>query len=291
MNKEEFLLALQKEVLAYNEIISTEKGDWIVKGFIDIYKNIYTISVDTKVVSKIIEILLTPEFEKFAKKYDLTLETQTKQNAYPDLTFICNKTKNKFAVDVKTTVKDSTQKIKSMTLGTYQGYFKNRDTKDNQSISYPYNEYCSHIIFGVIYSQVKEKPNEKEVYDLSELDKIRSVIRDFSFFVQPKYKIASSTKGSGNTRNIGSVRNIEDLINGKGIFSTLGEEIFDNYWMFFIDNQSSKENNIPRPYTDLKSYLEFKEKNIERLNQNKDLIDKIVQEERLDIIEEEENED
>ena len=287
MNKEEFLIALQQEVLQYNKIIATDKGDWIVKGFIDIFKNIYTISVDTKVVSKVIEILLTPEFEKFAKKHNLTLETQSKQNAYPDLTFICNETKNKFAVDVKTTVKDSAKKIKSMTLGTYQGYFKNRDTKDGQSISYPYNDYSTHIVFGVIYSQVKDKPNEKEIYSLNELDNIQSVIKDFSFFVQPKYKIASSTKGSGNTRNIGSVRNIDHLINGEGIFSTLGEEIFDNYWMYFIDNQSSKENNIPRPYTDLKSYLEFKEKDIEKLNQNKDLINKIVQEERIDIEEEE----
>lgn len=58
MNKDEFLQALQKEVSEYNKIIATEKGDWIVKGFIDIYKNIYTISVDTKVVSKVIELLL-----------------------------------------------------------------------------------------------------------------------------------------------------------------------------------------------------------------------------------------
>ena len=50
MNKDEFLQALQKEVSEYNKIIATDKGDWIVKGFIDIYKNIYTISVDTKVV-------------------------------------------------------------------------------------------------------------------------------------------------------------------------------------------------------------------------------------------------
>lgn len=67
MTKEEFLKALQTEVLDYNKIIATDKGDWIVKGFIDIYRNIYTISIDTKVVSKVIEILLIPEFEKFAK--------------------------------------------------------------------------------------------------------------------------------------------------------------------------------------------------------------------------------
>ena len=74
MNKEQILEALQKEVAGYNKIIATEKGDWIVKGFIDIYKKIYTISIDTKVVSKVIELLLIPTFVEFAKKYDLILE-------------------------------------------------------------------------------------------------------------------------------------------------------------------------------------------------------------------------
>ena len=38
--------------------MATDTGDWVVKGFIDVYRNIYTISVDTKVVSKIIELQL-----------------------------------------------------------------------------------------------------------------------------------------------------------------------------------------------------------------------------------------
>src|SRR5213593_226212 len=82
MNRDDILGVLQKEVEGYNKIIATDKGDWIVKGFIDIYKNIYTISIDTKVVSKVIELLLIPAFEKFAKKYELTLELPPQQNFY-----------------------------------------------------------------------------------------------------------------------------------------------------------------------------------------------------------------
>jgi hypothetical protein len=272
MTEDDFLQALQTEVSSYNKIISTEKGDWIVKGFIDISRTIYTISVDTKVVSKVIELLLIPEFEKFAKKYDLTLENQTKQNFYPDLTFISNKTGKKFAVDIKSTVKDSKNKIKGMTLGTFQGYFRNRDNK-KESITYPYNEYSSHIVLGVLYSQVVDKPNEKSVYSIDELEQIESVIRDFQFFVQPKYKIASATKGSGNTRNIGSTKNINELLNGTGIFSKLGENIFDDYWMYFVDEQSSKESGSPRPYKNLKSYLEYKERGLEVLKLNKEIIE------------------
>jgi hypothetical protein len=282
MNKDEFLQALQKEVSEYNKIIATDKGDWIVKGFIDIYKNIYTISVDTKVVSKVIELLLIPAFEDFAKKYDLVLENQTKQNFYPDLTFISNKSGEKFAVDIKSTVKDSGNKIKSMTLGTFQGYFRNRKTNVGESISYAYDDYSCHIVLGVIYSQVTDKPNEKDIYKLEEIDKIESVIKDFQFFAQPKYKIASATKGSGNTRNIGSTRSIDELMKGTGIFSKLGEDVFDDYWMYFVDEQSSKEKGIPRPYTNLKTYLEYKERGMEALHDNKEIIEKLKEDEETE---------
>jgi hypothetical protein len=34
--------------------VTTDRGDWTVKGFIDVYKQIYTISLDTKVLSKVL---------------------------------------------------------------------------------------------------------------------------------------------------------------------------------------------------------------------------------------------
>ncbi len=105
---------MQKEVEGYNKIIATDRGDWIVKGFIDIYKNIYTITIDTKVVSKVMKILLIPAFHNFAEKNDLILELPPEQNFYPDLTFISRKTGEKYAVDIKSTFKDTTNKIKSM---------------------------------------------------------------------------------------------------------------------------------------------------------------------------------
>nr|WP_240656333.1 type II restriction endonuclease [Helicobacter pylori] len=39
--------------------VTTQLGDWKIKGFIDIDKNIYTISSDTKIISKILEIQLS----------------------------------------------------------------------------------------------------------------------------------------------------------------------------------------------------------------------------------------
>ena len=280
MTRDELLKALQKEVEGYNKIIATEKGDWIVKGFIDIYKNIYTISIDTKVVSKVIELLLIPAFEKFAKKNDLILELPPQQNFYPDLTFISKKTDEKFAVDIKSTFKDADNKIKSMTLGAFTGYFRNRDS--TKSTKYPYKSYSGHFVLGVIYSQIAENPNEKTVYTIDELDKIESVIRDFRFFVQPKYKIAAATPGSGNTKNIGSIKNIEKLVNGEGVFSTLGEEVYDDYWMYYLTKDMAKALEIPRPYTNLKSYLEYKQKGINVLEEHKKEIEELNEEEETE---------
>lgn len=279
MNKDEILIALQQEVEGYNKIIATEKGDWIVKGFIDIYKNVYTISIDTKVVSKVMELLLIPAFERFAQANNLKLELPPQQNFYPDLTFTCNETGNRFAVDIKSTFKDTSNKIKSMTLGAFTGYFRNRISTKNTL--YPYGSYSAHLVLGVIYSQINENPNEKTIYSIDELDKIESVIKDFQFFVQPKYKIASASPGSGNTKNIGSTNSIDQLTKGKGVFSTLGEEVYDDYWMYYLTNDMAKALEIIRPYTNLKSYLDYKQRGISVLEEHKAEIERLSAEDDL----------
>ena len=57
MKKETFIKLLRESVSNFDKTISSEDGNWVVKGFIDIYKNIYTISTDTKVISKIIDCI------------------------------------------------------------------------------------------------------------------------------------------------------------------------------------------------------------------------------------------
>lgn len=55
--------------------MSTESGDWNIKGFIDTKKNIYTISSDSKIISKILEIQLFPKFREFSDEigFDIIL--------------------------------------------------------------------------------------------------------------------------------------------------------------------------------------------------------------------------
>lgn len=255
MTKSEFEQLLQQEAASMQEAVSTPNGDWIVKGFIDISKNIYTISADTKVISKIMELLIFPKISAFASRSGLRWLPCSEQNFYPDITFIDNEG-NKFAVDVKSTYRKDAEHVNGMTLGAFTGYFRNRNSTKN--IMFPYDEYAGHFILGLIYSRC-EGIDEFEIHQLNDLENIQSVAKDFVFFAQEKYKIAIDRPGSGNTKNIGGVTRIADLINGNGIFSMMGEEVFDDYWMFYLTNDMAKAAELPAPYyRNMEEYKKFK---------------------------------
>ncbi len=254
--KEEFRNRLLKHVDQFNSAMSTNKGDWIVKGFIDIAKNIYTISIDTKVVSKIMEILLFPQICKFAQEHNYKMVLCKEQNFYPDMTFV-DLADNKYALDIKSTYRKDGKRVNGMTLGAFTGYFRDRRSKKN--ITFPYEEYVGHFVLGIIYSRTDEHLDERKVYRLADLQNITSVVKDFSFFVQEKYKIAIDRPGSGNTKNIGSILKIDELINGSGPFAKLGEEVFDDYWMYYLTRDMARAVELKGPpYKNLKEYFQYK---------------------------------
>jgi len=254
--KEKFKKELLIHVDLFNTAISTNSGDWVVKGFIDIAKNIYTISVDTKVVSKIMELLLFPKICHFAQEYGYKMFLCKEQNFYPDVSFI-DADNNIYAVDLKSTYRKNEKEVNGMTLGAFTGYF--RDRKSTKNISYAYEKYTGHFVLGVIYSRTDGDVDEKKVYQLSDLQNITSVICDFKFFVQEKYRIALDRPGSGNTKNIGSVIKIDDLVKGQGPFANLGEDMFDDYWMYYLTKDMAKSIDLKNaPYKNLKEYKEYK---------------------------------
>jgi len=51
--KKEFLEQLQLFAKELNNYVSTQDSQWVIKGFIDIFKNIYTLTDDTKLISKV----------------------------------------------------------------------------------------------------------------------------------------------------------------------------------------------------------------------------------------------
>jgi hypothetical protein len=50
MTNEQFLEMLQAHAESFAKAVATNEGEWIVKGFIDVYRRVYTFSVDTKIV-------------------------------------------------------------------------------------------------------------------------------------------------------------------------------------------------------------------------------------------------
>jgi hypothetical protein len=240
--------------------VSTDDKQWTVKGFIDVFRNIYTISADTKIVSKILEIHIFPKLLEFATSNGYKVVLTDYQNYYPDLSFVGEDDERiKFAVDLKTTYRlpENSEFCNGFTLGSHGEYFINRTSKKN--IQFPYNEYLGHFCLGIIYSRtVSEDIDETQVYGFDKLQSIASVVKDFQFFVCEKWEIASDSSGSGNTANIGSITKIDDILACNGMFKSLGEAIFDDYWINYgkiiVIGTDGKERKIRK----LKDFLAYR---------------------------------
>ncbi|MCG2774854.1 MAG: EcoRV family type II restriction endonuclease [Desulfobacterales bacterium] len=263
--KKQFEENLRELVATLANHVSTDDGQWTVKGFIDIYKNIYTISSDTKIVSKILEIHLFPKILEFAKTHGYKVVLAEHQNYYPDISFVKDDNEEmKFAVDFKTTYRNQKKPhlCNGFTLGSHGKYFEERTSTKN--IQFPYGSYSGHFCLGIIYNRADGAIiDETKAYSIDKLHSISSVVKDFQFFVAEKWKIAGEKGGSGNTANIGSINNIEDIINGRGMFSKLGEEWFDDYWMNFnkIIIPNPKKKGSTKKITSLKEFVEYRKGN------------------------------
>ncbi len=258
--KAEFKKSLKEFVVTLQDHITTPDGDWTVKGFIDVFRNIYIISADTKIVSKILEIHLFPKLLEFARTNGYYIVLAEQQNYYPDLSFVKADDENiKFAVDLKTTYRllDNPEFCNGFTLGSHGEYFMNRVSRKN--IQFPYGEYAGHFCLGIIYSRSgSEKADETRTFQLNELQSISSVIRDFQFFVAEKWEIASDKQGSSNTANIGSLTKVEDILNGSGVFKNLGETWFDEYWMNYGKITITTASGKTKKITLLREYLAYR---------------------------------
>ena len=258
--KEIFSEKFGEFVAKLKNYVSTDDGQWTIKGFIDVFKNVYTVSSDTKIVSKILEIHLFPEILKFAQinKYKVVLAEH--QNYYPDISFIKNDDESiRFAVDFKTTYRNPKKPhlCNGFTLGSHGEYFENRTSTKN--IQFPYGSYLGHFCLGIIYDRLNSATiDETKLQSIGELHSIISVIKNFQFFLTEKWKIASDKGGSGNTANIGSINNISHIINGQGMFSKLGEHWFDEYWMNYKKITIYDGKGGTKKISNLKEFVQYK---------------------------------
>jgi Restriction endonuclease EcoRV len=223
---------------------------WDIKGVIDSQKRIYTINDDTKLISKVFELVVTPLVLEIGKKYNLKIVISDKQTFYPDFTLILSDD-TKYALDVKSTYRRNGSQVAGFTLGSYTGYLRN----PTKNIMFPYNEYIQHWILGFIYT--RETNANDNIVTIDKIDSITPAIKDIEIIVQEKYKIASDRPGSGNTANIGSSLDIEVLKNGTGVFSKLGEREFEKYWRGFTTRRDSAIARKQQPYRNIAEYIEW----------------------------------
>ncbi len=135
----------------------------------------------------------------------------------------------RYAIDLKTTYRKSETECNGFTLGSHGKYFQERESTKN--IQFPYWSYEWHYCLWIIYDKVSLPIDETKTYSIDDIGHIESVISNFTFFAQEKWKIASDKGWSWNTANIWSITNIDKILSGDWVFALLGEDIFDNYWI------------------------------------------------------------
>ncbi|MCG2759909.1 MAG: EcoRV family type II restriction endonuclease [Candidatus Delongbacteria bacterium] len=115
------------------------------------------------------------------------------------------------------------------------------------------------FMLGAIYTKQDENIDENRVYTLDDLEEILSVVKDFDFIVQEKYRIAKDRPGSGNTKNIGSCVKLEELKEGTGPFAEYGVKVFDDFWMNYMTAEMARAGGLVKPpYSNLKEYLNYR---------------------------------
>ena len=270
--KQEFESALRNFAGTLHAHLSDHSGKWSIKGFIDVHKNIYTISSDTKILSKVLEIHVFPLLLQFARENGYKMVLAEHQNYYPDISFLSEQdSRIRFAVDLKTTYRNPQKPhlCNGFTLGSHGAYFTHRDSAKN--IQFPYSSYQGHYCLGIIYDRaLPASIDETRVHALAQLHSIASVIENFQIFAVEKWKIASDRSGSGNTANIGSIRNIQNIIDGRGMFSRLGEAWFDDYWMNYRKIQAMHADGSYRSISNLRDFVVYRKGNPELIVEQDD---------------------
>lgn len=219
-------------------------------GILDSDNKIHTLGTDSKIIGRIFEMFAQPVLEKIAERHGMILMTPKSQTIYPDFIMMSStSSKEKIAIDVKSTYVDSDQSMIKFTLGSYGSYMRN----NTKNIEYKYTDYSKHYVIGFIYKR-NGQAQESRVFDYGERNKIVFPFYDVKYFIQEKYKIAGDKPGSGNTENIGSfsTKEYRDLKNGKGPFAELGVDTFDIYWKYYPKYRSND-----KAYTSLDEFVEW----------------------------------
>lgn len=208
-------------------------------GILDSNDMIHTLGTDSKIIGRIFEMITEPVLEKIAERHGYHLKTPEAQTVYPDFIMMKDEnSKEKIAIDVKTTYVESGNSTIKFTLGSFGSYMRN----NTKNIEYEYTDYSKHYVIGFVYER-NDLAQESRVYSFSERKSISFPYKNVRYFIQEKYKIAGDKPGSGNTENIGSfpTKKFQEVKNGEGPFSELGADVYDMYWKYYPKYRSGDD--------------------------------------------------
>ena len=217
-------------------------------GMLDAHNKIHTFGTDSKIIGRIFEMFTQPVLQEIANENGYILKTPESQTVYPDFILMkSEESKEKIAIDVKTTYIDKDTSSLKFTLGSFGSYMRN----NTKNIEYSYTDYAKHYVIGFIYKR-NGNAQESLIYDYEDRQKIEFPFSEVKYFIQEKYKIAGDKPGSGNTENIGSISssNFIDFELGRGPFAELGQDAYDLYWKYYPEYRATVKN-----YTSLKEFL------------------------------------
>lgn len=235
-----------------NSFYSEVEGiNFNVTGLLLENNDVLTLGSDSKLIGRIFELISFGILNGICRENNWKLEETESQTVYPDFTIIMEDNK-KIAVDIKTTYRRRNKNGEinrfGFTLGAFASFLRN----NTKNIAYPYDQYVKHYVIGFVYDRVQGSKAGQVAHTG---DAIQPPYKNVEYFIQEKYKIAGDKPGSGNTENIGSIltNNIEDFKNGNGLFSKLGNDVFEDYWRGYPRYRAAT-----KQYTTLQQYLDLK---------------------------------
>lgn len=187
---------------------------WDIEGILHADGTVTRLPAESRVVTEVIQSMVLGKISAWAERTGHALDVdESLGREYPDADLLVDG--RLVAIEVKSARVVKGDRISTMTLGTYNGYFLEPDSKRLRRGTRCYNDYKEHWIIAVVY---RWNPRGATI----DMVDIRDVC------IGQKWQFAARTSGSGDTANIGGITSVGRLRRLESEFESNKE--FEDYW-------------------------------------------------------------